>query len=43
LTPAKRSTDAGLRTRLRGLKHLHDEFLRECRALGVGFPSICHF
>ena len=31
----QRSTDAGLRTRLRGLKHLHDAFLRECRALGL--------
>ena len=31
----QRSTDTGLRTRLRGLKHLHDAFLRECRALGL--------
>jgi transposase InsO family protein len=31
----QRSTDMGLRTRLRGLKHLHDAFLRECRALGL--------
>ncbi|MDM0117863.1 Mu transposase C-terminal domain-containing protein [Variovorax sp. J22R133] len=29
------STDDGLRTRLRGLKHLHVEFLRECRSLGL--------
>lgn len=31
----QRSTDDGLRTRLRGLKHLHSNFLRECRALGL--------
>lgn len=29
------STDQGLRTRLRGLKHLHFDFLRQCRALGL--------
>ena len=29
------STDQGLQTRLRGLKHLHLEFLRQCRALGL--------
>ena len=29
------STDQGLRTRLRGLKHLHADFLRQCRALGL--------
>lgn len=29
------STDTGLRTRLSGLKQLHDAFLRECRALGL--------
>jgi putative transposase len=30
------STDAGLRVRLRGLKHLHGDFLRQCRSLGLG-------
>jgi putative transposase len=30
------STDDGLRLRLRGLRHLHDEFLRQCRSLGLG-------
>jgi transposase InsO family protein len=29
------STDKGLRTRLSGLKHLHTDFLRQCRALGL--------
>jgi len=29
------STHGGLRVRLRGLKHLHDEFLRKCRSLGL--------
>ena len=29
------STDQGLRTRLRGLKHLHSDFLRQCRTLGL--------
>ena len=29
------STDQGLRTRLRGLKHLHSDFLRQCRSLGL--------
>ena len=29
------SSDDGLRTRLRGLKHLHSAFLRECRAVGL--------
>jgi transposase InsO family protein len=28
-------TDGGLRTRLRGLQALHDEFLRQCRAVGL--------
>ena len=32
----QRSTDDGLRTRLRGLKHLHGDFLRQCRAIGLG-------
>src|SRR5207253_5850363 len=30
------STDDGVRIRLRGLKHLHHEFLRQCRSLGLG-------
>ena len=30
------STDIGLRVRLRGLKHLHGDFLRQCRSLGLG-------
>ena len=29
------STDGELRVRLRGLKHLHTDFLRRCRALGL--------
>ena len=29
------STDRGLRTRLPGLKHLHSDFLRQCRSLGL--------
>jgi putative transposase len=29
------STDQGLRTRLPGLKHLHSDFLRQCRSLGL--------
>lgn len=29
------STEAGLRVRLRGLKHLHGDFLRQCRSLGL--------
>lgn len=29
------STDQRLRTRLRGLKHLHADFLRQCRDLGL--------
>lgn len=29
------STDGSLRVRLRGLKHLHLDFLRQCRALGL--------
>ena len=29
------STDLGLRTRLRGLKHLHTDFLHQCRKLGL--------
>jgi hypothetical protein len=29
------NADGGLRTRLRGLKHLHEAFLRECRAQGL--------
>jgi putative transposase len=28
-------TDSGLRTRLSGLRVLHDEFLRQCRAVGL--------
>jgi uncharacterized membrane protein YccC len=28
-------TDGGLRTRLRGLQTLHDEFLRQCRSVGL--------
>lgn len=28
-------TDSGLRTRLQGLRVLHDEFLRQCRTLGL--------
>lgn len=35
------STDKGLRTRSSGLKHLHTDFLRQCRALGLtaaGYP-----
>ena len=30
------STDEGLRVRLQGLKHLHFDFLRQCRAQGLG-------
>ena len=30
------STDDGLRIRLSGLKHLHADFLRQCRSLGLG-------
>lgn len=29
------STDEGLRTHLAGLKHLHSDFLSQCRALGL--------
>jgi len=29
------NTDGRLRTRLRGLQRLHDEFLRQCRAVGL--------
>jgi hypothetical protein len=29
-------TEDGLRTRLRGLRHLHVAFLRECRSQGLG-------
>ncbi|EKS72786.1 integrase catalytic region [Burkholderia sp. SJ98] len=29
------NTDGRLRTRLRGLQSLHDEFLRQCRAVGI--------
>ena len=29
------STDLGLRTRLRGLKHVHTDFLLQCRKLGL--------
>jgi putative transposase len=29
------STDEGLRTRLSGLKHLHNDFLSQCRAVGL--------
>ena len=29
------STDKGLRTRLAGLKHLHNDFLSQCRAVGL--------
>ncbi|MFM0674650.1 integrase, partial [Paraburkholderia sediminicola] len=28
-------TDSGLRTRLSGLQALHDEFLRQCRTVGL--------
>ncbi|MDN8617153.1 integrase [Variovorax ginsengisoli] len=31
----QRTTDDGLRLRVRGLKNVHTEFLRECRALGL--------
>ncbi|MDQ6876225.1 MAG: Mu transposase C-terminal domain-containing protein [Candidatus Dormibacteraeota bacterium] len=30
------STTGGLRVRLRGLKYLHRDFLRQCRSLGLG-------
>ena len=36
VTIVQLSTNDGLRLRLRGLKHLHGDFLRQCRSLGLG-------